>query len=908
MNQKIDNKNTLFLIDGSSFLYRAYHSLRPLHTISGTPVNAVYGFCRMIQKLIKQFDPHYFAIVWDSRGKTVRHELYSAYKATRQEPPSDLFMQKELIQEFARTAHIAQISKEAVEADDLLYSAALDAAHAGHPVILVTSDKDMYQLLTNPLITIFDPFKDGIIDKEAYEAQLGFPVDRLTLYYALLGDASDNIPGVEGIGKKGATELAQQFVSLKDLYERSDQITKQATRTKLVAQKENAFLSEQLFRLQYIAGNYNPEQYRYDRASWLDTLPFFKKVQFKSLIEEIEKIVPESRTISFDLDKKYQFIMVTTLDHLKQVIDEICTAKVCAVDTELNGLSPLQATLVGMCLATQPGTAYYIPFGHTTGEQQLARDVVLAHCKGWLEDSAIKKIMHHAKFDMLALAHYGIITSGLVDDTLIAGALVTKDWQRAGLKYLSELYLQETMLNFKQMVTDQGLRTFDQVPIQQATAYAAADAHQTLRLQPILEEEIKKQEMETLYKTIEMPVVNVLFDMEREGICVDVDMLKKYSAIAQEKLQEIRNDIIALIGEQWSTINLNSPKQLAELLFEYLKLPTQKKTAGKTGYSTDQEVLEQLATMHPVPQLIILYRELFKLQSTYLDALPLAVNKETGKIHTNFNQTAVETGRLASSEPNMQNIPTTSRVCPEITIRAAFTPRPGHLFISADYSQIELRVLGYLSQDPALIKAFLHNEDIHTTTAAHLFGVARELVSGEQRQLGKRINFSVLYGMTPYGLAQDLGIPFGQAKKYIDRYFEQFNGVATWMKTVIEETKEKGYVTTLFGRRRYIPGIYERNKPLYEAACRVVINTKAQGTAAELMKIGMLRVHELANQLKPQAHIILQIHDELLISVPQEHAHAFETAVKKALEGVVQWNIPLVVQSRTGVNWHEVSK
>ncbi|MGB8468128.1 MAG: DNA polymerase I [Candidatus Babeliales bacterium] len=909
MNEKVVAPHTVFLIDGSSFLYRAYHSLRPLHTSAGVPVNAVYGFCRMIQKLITRFTPTYCAIVWDSKGKTVRHELYELYKATRQEAPSDLFAQKELIKEFIAAIAMAQLEKQAVEADDLMYSAATAYTQHGVPVILVTSDKDMYQTLTNPLIQIFDPFKDTIIGAAQYSAQIGFDVSRLPLYYALLGDASDNIPGVSGIGKKGATDLATQFSSVADLYARINEIEKAKLRENLQTHKTDAILSEKLFLLQYIPLEYRVEQCAFNAQQWAQALPFFKKVEFKSLVQEIEKmrgvVTP---TVTLHAPPQYQYRAITTLEQLQELCALIQEKKICAIDTELDGLSPMDATLVGLCLAVEPGTAYYIPCGHVTLEQQLERSVIIAHCKPLFEDARIKKIMHHAKFDLLVLAMQGIQVKGLVDDTLIAAQLITQEWQRAGLKYLSEYYLHEPMPSFRDVVMGKGYKDFSHVPLAQATEYGALDAHQTLRLAPIMHEELQKQQMTDLYQTIEMPLVPLLLAMEQRGIRLESALLHQYSAQAQTVLEQVRAEIIALIGPAWKDINLNSPKQLSELLFEELKLPPQKKTTSRSAYSTDQEVLEQLAPLHPVAQLIVQYRELFKLKSTYLDALPSYVHPRTGRIHTNFSQTAVATGRLASSDPNMQNIPISSTMCPEIRVRAAFKPDPGYLFLSADYSQIELRVLAYLSQDPRLLEAFLHHEDIHNTTAASLFDVAPALVSGEQRQVGKRINFSILYGVTAYGLSKDLKISFGQAKRYIDTYFAQFTHVSAWMEGVIEETKKTGYVTTHWGRRRHIPTIHERNKSLYEAACRVAINTKAQGTAAEIMKLGMINVARALQEQHYDAHMILQIHDELLIAVKEDQAPAVEKLVKQVLESVVQWSVPLEVTTRVGANWDEVSK
>jgi DNA polymerase I len=905
--KQIDPKKTIVLIDGSSFLYRAYYSLRPLHTPQGIPVQAVYSFCRMIKKIIDTFKPEYLALVWDSKGKTVRHEIYSHYKETRQEPPRDLFAQKEYITKFADLIGITQIAKLGIEADDLMYSLAKDFETSGMNIIVITSDKDMGQMIDDK-ITIFDPFKDKFIDVPTFEATMGFPVAKLPFYFSLLGDTSDNIPGVRGIGKKGAEDLVKKFNSLEDLYTNLDKVPKERIRNALEENKDNAFLSEKLFLLRYYDLGKTPTDLSFNANDWANALPLFKELNFKTLIKDIEGKTAIEKKEPLSNVKGYIFKTVQTTDELAALCAEIREKKLVAIDTELTGLRPLQDAVIGLCLCTRKGKAYYVPFGHHVAEQQLSREEVFSAFKPIFDDPTIKKIMHHAKFDQLALSHYGLEVKGLIFDTLIAACLVTEDWQRIGLKYISEYYLQESMLTFADVVSNNGYKTFADVPLALATEYAASDAHQTLQLEPILRNELKKQNMEKLYDTIEFPLINVLLQMEKEGIYLNIEILNKINKKVTHDLEILQHDIIALIGDQFKTINLNSTKQLAYLLFEYLKLPPQKKTMGKTSYSTDQEVLEALAPLHPVPGLIIKYRELFKLKSTYLDALPNYINPETGRIHSTFSQTAVATGRLASSDPNLQNIPTDSAHYQGLHIRSAFKPKDGNIFLAADYSQIELRVLAYLSQDEHLVNAFLKGEDIHSATAAKLFDVSLDRVTKEQRMLGKRINFSILYGLTPYGLSKDLKIPFKDAKIYIEKYFAQYPQVSSWMDSVVQETKEHGYVTTHWGRRRYIPGIYEENKALYELARRIAINTKAQGTAAELMKIGMINVHKAIQDNSLGAKILLQIHDELLISIPCNEQETTIAIVKKTLETVVNWNVPLQVSLQIGNDWQEVTK
>ncbi len=935
-----DSSKTLYLIDGSAYLYRAYYGLRPLHTLKGEPVQAVYSFCRMIKKFINTFKPEYCVLVWDSKGKTTRHEIFPEYKATRQAPPSDLFTQKEYIIQFADLIGLPQLGKTGVEADDLMFSLAKEARERGQQVVILSADKDMGQMLTDEGITLYDPFKDAIIDRAQLETKLGFPPEKLPFYFALLGDSSDNIPGVKGIGQKGATDLVQQFASLDDMYEKIDQVVKPKTRQVLIEQKEKAYLSYELFLLQYYATDKNKDQLSFDGSQWANAAPLFAELNFKSLLQEIGAPGDSAQVAQLEHASLSQYTFITISDEksLDELVAEIKRAGVVAIDTETNGLSPLEVDLVGISLCTAKGTAYYIPTGHkiepasatnaaaVPGEAhrvgrpgmsedrvghkieqiQLPLETIIKHLSPVLR-SDVKIYMHNAKFDQEVLHAHGISIDSVDFDTMVAASLIVKDWQRAALKELSQVYLNERMLTFQEVVKNNGYKDFSEVPLELATAYAAADAHQTMQLVPIMQDELKKVGLEDLYYNLEAPITTILYQMELAGISLDVPFLKKLDESIIRDIETIETEIAHQIGsESTEGINLNSPRQIEQLLFVRLGLPPQKKSAKGTGYSTDQEVLTALSKLHPVPSLLIKYRELTKLKSTYVDALPTYVNPKTGKIHTSFSQIAVATGRLASSDPNLQNIPTASGY--GILVREAFKADPGNVFISADYSQIELRVLAELSGDPALIEAFTHNVDIHSQTAARLFDVPLAGVTSQMRQLGKRINFSILYGLTPFGLSKDLDIPLRDAKLYIDKYFAQYPRVSEWMEQVVQETKEKGYVTTYWGRRRYIPGIYEKNASLYQEARRVAINTKAQGTAAEIMKWGMIRLDEALKRTDIPAEMVLQIHDELLIQAPQEQIQMVEELAKKELEAVVSWKVPLVVSVRHGSTWKEVTK
>lgn len=897
-------KKTLYIIDGSSFLYRAYYGLRPLHTSDGTPVQAVYGFCSMIKKMMQQFHPSHMALIWDSKGKTKRHEFYGDYKGTRQAPPSDLFIQKDYIREFADLIGLCQVIETGVEADDLVYSLAKEWVDAGGNVVVITADKDIGQMLS-PDISLYDSFNQMFYDQKSLEEKLQMPVSKIPFYYGLMGDSSDNIPGVKGIGKKTAFDLVSQFESLEVLYQNLDAVESKRVRSALENNKEDAFLSYKLFLLYYHKTHTNLDETSFSESNWVHAAPLFQKLEFKQFLKSMptSSVSVTDPLVRSSVSKGYSFITVQDLSLLETIIAAIKEKKVFAYDTEGNGINALEMDMVGLSVSYQQRLSYYIPCGHKTDEKQLLREQIIALVKPLFEDRTIVKIAHHAKFDQLVLSNYGITVQGPVFDTLIAAALVTPEWQKNSLKALSAYYLEEPMLTFDAVVTEKKRKDFSEVPLVEATEYAAADAHQTLKLYELFKPMLKEQEMDTLFYDIEIPVMHLLTEMERKGIECHVSVLESFNVVVERKIFEIEGIIKNILGPEFSDLNLNSPRQIEDILFNYLKLPPQKKSAKGTSYSTDNEVLVALSPLHPIPKYLVYYRELFKLKTTYIDALPLAINKKTGRIHTNYSQTRVATGRLSSSDPNLQNIPV-QKFGSEI--RAAFVPEKGRLFISADYSQIELRVLAFLSQDAVLKKAFLDNRDIHAETAAGLFKVPFDEVTQQQRAFGKKINFSILYGLTPYGLSKDLHISQGQAKEYIDSYFLHYPKVREWMDAVVVRAREDSYVQTFYKRRRYVKELQEKNKHAFDAGKRVAINTVAQGTAAELMKLGMIALHKAFIDAGVDAYMVLQIHDELLISVKEEVVDKVKELTKTALEKVVAWDVPLVVTIKEGINWKEV--
>lgn len=903
---QLDPKKTVFLIDGSSFLYRAYYGMRPLHGPDGKPIQAVYSFCRMIKKLLDKFDPHYISLVWDSKGKTERHAIYAEYKATRQAAPSDLFEQKNQIIAFADLIGLHQVSQIGVEADDLLYSLAKDFASGGYKIVLITSDKDMFQLLDSQIV-VFDAFKDEFLTREQYEAKLGFSATKIPFYFALLGDSSDNIPGVRGVGAKGATDLVKQFKNLDDLYENLRQVDKGKTREALRENRTNAYLSFDLFSLRYHHLNLTLNALEFKIDNWQKARELFRTLNFKSLLKELDDVVvasgSEATPKQFFADvKNYRFLPITDESLLIHVCQKLKT-NLFAIDTETTGLDVFKAQLVGISLCYEKGLAYYIPLGHSNILGQLDQSLVFKHLKPILEDRQYAKCLHNAKFDQHVLAKAGINLAGVIFDTMLAAhLLINEEAQRVGLKHLSFRYFGDEMLSYSELVKTFKIKDFSDVNLELAVKYAAADAHQTFLLYHVLKEQLVLNKLSENFYNIELPLVQVLFEMEQAGIYLNQEKLASLGLEVDHKIKELITEINLQV-ELGADFNLNSPRQVEELLFGKLQLPPQKRSAGRTSFSTDQEVLEFLAKLHSIPKLILKYRELIKLKTTYIDALPAYISKHDDRIHTSFSQVATSTGRLASSDPNLQNIPVVSDGA---RVRAAFEAQGEHVFLSLDYSQVELRVLAYLSQDQALLSAFQNNLDIHKLTACSLFDVETFALSHDMRQIGKRINFSVLYGLTPYGLSKDLKISLNDAKKYITKFFAQYPDVQKWMDKIVDQATDCGYVQTLGGRRRYVPGLKEKNKNLYDAARRIAVNTVVQGTAAELVKKGMLALKK--GLKKHQAQMLLQIHDEIIISVGKDHSLQVEQIAKQILETVVDWNVPLQVTTRLGHNWQEVSK
>ncbi|HOF41193.1 MAG TPA: DNA polymerase I [Candidatus Hydrogenedentes bacterium] len=898
----------LFLIDGSAFAYRSFFAIRGLTDSQGRPTNAVYGFARMLIKLLRENDPAYLAVVFDAPGKTFRDELYPAYKANREETPDDLVAQMPLIDNVVDAFALPLLRIPGVEADDVMGTLARTATNAGIQTVLITGDKDMLQLV-NDHVRVYDPNKEA--DKawsgiEQVRERFGVAPERVIDALALIGDASDNVPGVTKIGPVAAKKLLSQYESLEGIYDHIDEL-KGKQREYLENEREQAFLSRRLVTIDTaVPLDVTLEDLRRRPADHDRLIAVFSELEFQSLVEEF---LPQPAAEESSED--YRVIEDDTA--LRAVVDELRAAGAFAVDTETTSTDPLRAELVGISLCSAPGRACYIPVGHRApgdGNElegvaavslphQMDREAALAILRPILEDPAIAKIGHNIKFDLEVLARAGIKLAGITLDTMVASYLTDPSRIRHNLSEVSLHYLKRKMVPITDLIGKGPKQiTFDRVPIDIACRYACEDADVTWRLGGRLTTLLRERDLEALFKEVELPLIGVLARMEQAGIAIDADLFRSLSGEVRGRLEALEREIFELAGEAFV---LNSPRQLQHILFTKLGLKPLRRT--KTGYSTDVDVLEQLAKEHELPRKMLEYRVLEKLRGTYIDALPKLVNPETGRIHTSFNQTVAATGRLSSSDPNLQNIPVRTGLGKRI--RQGFVAEStGMKLISADYSQVELRILAHLSQDPALREAFAQDADIHSDTAARIFGVMPGLVTPDMRYQAKAVNFGVVYGISAFGLARNLGISRAEAARFIDHYFAQYPKVRDWIDRTIEEAREHGYVTTLLHRRRPVPDLKSRDVSLRRAAERVAINTPVQGSAADIIKLAMIRLD--AALQGSRARLLLQVHDELLVECPASEADGTAATMKRIMEEAFPLAAPLKVDIGIGDNWAEI--
>ncbi|SDP25451.1 DNA polymerase I [Desulforhopalus singaporensis] len=887
-------KNQLYLIDGSAYIYRAYHAIAPLSNSRGTATHAILGFVNMVNRLLRERKPEYMAIAFDSKGEVFRHQLYRDYKANRPTMPADLQEQIPYIKQFVEATNIMMLETPGVEADDIIASVVDFFTSPENEVVVVSGDKDLLQLAGDS-VTIYDPMKEKVIDAEGVMDKYGVSVAQLLDYFALVGDSSDNIPGVPGVGPKTAQKLIQGHGSLDGLYDNVAGLKKSKMKEKIIANKEQAYLSKTLIDLKRdVEIPKDLTAYHVVEPDQEKLYNLYAELEFTNLLKGVD--------LSTRIDTS-GFVSVRSEDQLQGLKEELDQADILVIDTETTSLVARKARLVGISLCTTLEKAYYLPVGHrdeagNLEPDQLGEEVVLQFLKPYLQSEHLLKVGHNIKYDFTVLFTSGIELKGKIADTLIA-AYLNESGGRS-LK-LDDLCLAKgfKLTPFSEVVGgDKREDCFSYVSIEDATDYSCEDVYGTLMLWQEFEAEMDKKGVVDLFWNVEMKVLPILAHMEMAGICVDSNVLQRLKIEFGEKLQGLEKNIHDLAGREF---NINSPQQLGTILFEELGLPHGRKT--KTGFSTDVKVLEKLARKHDLPARVLAYRTTAKLLSTYVDKLSQLKDDRTGRIHTSFNQAVTATGRLSSSEPNLQNIPI--RTEEGRSIREAFVPQENKIFLSADYSQIDLRVLAHYSGDRALINAFRSGEDIHARTAAEIFGVSSLLVNDEMRRVAKSINFGIVYGMSAFGLSNQLDISRKDAQRFIDRYFNLYTGVQDFMRDIVARAKEEGRVTTLLGRTRTVADIHSKNRVQREFAERMAINTPIQGTAADIIKLAMIECQKAIDENGFSAKMLLQIHDELVFELPEDEVEQMRPVVARAMENVIDLEVPLVVNFELG---HSLAK
>ncbi len=919
-------KTPLILVDGSSYLYRAFHALPPLTNSKGNPTGAVKGVINMMRRLQKDYPESTHVVVFDAKGKTFRDEIYSDYKANRPPMPDDLRQQIEPIHRIIEAMGMPMLVIDGVEADDVIGTLAIQATAAEQPVVISTGDKDIAQMV-NEHIVMENTMTNTVLDREGVIEKFGIPPELIIDYLALLGDKSDNIPGVPGVGEKTALGLLQGIGGLDDIYARLGDVAGLAFRgaktmaPKLQEHRELAYLSYTLATIKTDVEmplqigelrNAEPDQ----RA----LLELYKEMEFKTWIEEVTTAInspgsleltlteaasdqpSEEIPLSDDHDEKY-YQTVLTEKEFTHWLEKIKIASLVAVDTETTSLDYMLADLVGISIAVAPNEAAYIPFGHNYmgAPEQLSRDYVLDNLKPYLENPDVKKVGQNLKYDMSVLAQHGINLQGIEFDTMLESYVLDSVATRHDMDSLALKYLDRTTIRFSDVAgKGAGQLTFNQVTLEAAGPYAAEDADISLRLHNRLWPQLSKEPALTkVFNEIELPLLSVLSRIERTGAKVDDTLLFTQSRELSERLAGLETQAWDLAGQEF---NLASPKQLGEILFSKLEIPVLKKTA-KGAPSTKEEVLQELALDYPLPKVILEHRGLAKLKSTYTDKLPTMINPTTKRIHTSYHQAGTATGRLSSSDPNLQNIPI--RTAEGRRVRQAFIASPGSKLVAADYSQIELRIMAHLSEDPSLLSAFAAGQDIHRATAAEVFDVETEAVTIDQRRSAKAINFGLIYGMSAFGLARQLNIGRKQAAEYIELYFARYPGVQNYMNNIRHTASEKGYVETAYGRRLYLPEINARNGMLRQAAERTAINAPMQGTAADIIKMAMINVDDWLQNSDLKSRMIMQVHDELVLEVPESELGTVKQGLTERMESAAQLLVPLVVDVGVGDNWDE---
>ncbi len=900
-------KNTpLVLVDGSSYLYRAFHALPPLANSKGVPTGAAKGVINMMRRAKKDWPTAQIVVVFDAKGKTFRDDMYEAYKSNRPPMPDDLRIQIEPIHQAIKAMGLPLLIVPYVEADDVIGTLALDASKQGRKVIVSTGDKDMAQLV-DANVELINTMNDSRMDEQGVVEKFGVEPQYIIDYLALMGDKVDNIPGVAGVGEKTAVGLIQALGGINDIYNKLEEVKNVPVRgakklaDKLLAEESNARLSYQLATIKTdVQLEYKVDDLQAAEPNTSELLKLYSELEFRSWVEELST---DSETGAVEVQDKpaSEYSIILTEKELSVCLDSIASAELVAFDTETTSLNYIDARIVGVSFAVEPYKAVYIPFGHDymDAPEQLSEALVLQALKPILEDESIKKVGQNLKYDKSVLVNHGITLRGIEHDTMLESYVLNSVASRHDMDTLAKLHLGEATIKFED-VAGKGKKqlTFNEVPLEQAGPYAAEDVDVTLRLHAALYGQLD-EDLQKLYRDIEMPLLSVLSAVERTGALVDRQLLLQHSSQLGLRLNEIEQQVYEMAGQPF---NLASPKQLGEILFEKLKLPIIKKT--KKGVpSTAEEVLQELALDYPLPALLLEYRGLAKLKTTYTDKLPEMINDKTGRIHTSYHQAVTATGRLSSSDPNLQNIPI--RNAEGRRIRQAFVAPEGYKLVAADYSQVELRIMAHLSGDENLLSAFNAGLDIHRATAAEVNGIALDEVSDEERRKAKAVNFGLIYGMSAFGLAKQLKVSVKEAQAYIDTYFERYPGVQQYMDRIRGEAKLKGYVETLMGRRLYLPEINSSNGMRRQAAERTAINAPMQGTAADIIKLAMLGVQDWLVQDDIDVKMVMQVHDELVFEVAVNGVDDFCVQIAEEMSKAVVLNVPLVVDVGVGDNWDQ---
>ncbi|EJG1888216.1 DNA polymerase I [Vibrio parahaemolyticus] len=923
-------ENPLILIDGSSYLYRAFHAYPGTMSNGEIPTNAVYGVVNMLRSMMRQFASERIAVVFDAKGKTFRDEMYSEYKANRPPMPDDLRCQIEPLHNVIRAMGLPLICVPGVEADDVIGTLAYQASQQGMPVLISTGDKDMAQLVDDN-ITLINTMTNVVMDREGVVEKFGIPPELIIDYLALMGDKVDNIPGVPGVGDKTATALLQGIGGLTKLYENLDDIAALGFRgsktmaKKLVDNKDNAMLSYELATIKLdVELEETPESLLKAEPNKDELIKLYGQLTFKSWLNElleggsgtVEAVElagsaqassssshAEMETSAVTIDRS-QYETILDEASFNAWLEKLKAAELFAFDTETDSLDYMVANLVGLSFAIDEGIAAYVPVAHDylDAPEQLDRDWVLEQLKPILEDDDQAKVGQNLKYDASVLARYGIEMKGIKYDTMLASYVYNSVGGKHDMDSLALRFLQHSCISFEQIAgKGKNQLTFNQIELEQASPYAAEDADVTLRLHNRLFANIEQNEkLKSVYEEIEMPLVPVLSRIERTGVLIDDMKLSAQSVEIAARLEELEQKAYEIAEQEF---NMNSPKQLQAILFEKMGLPVVKKTPSGTP-STNEEVLQELALDYPLPKLILEYRGLAKLKSTYTDKLPKMINPSTGRVHTSYHQAVTATGRLSSTDPNLQNIPIRNEEGRRI--RQAFVAPAGYKVLAVDYSQIELRIMAHLSGDQALLDAFRDGKDIHAATAAEIMGVSIDQVSSEQRRRAKAVNFGLIYGMSAFGLAKQLGIPRGEAQAYMDKYFERYPGVMQYMEDTRSAAADKGYVETIFGRRLHLPEIKSRNGMRRKAAERAAINAPMQGTAADIIKKAMLLVDQwIQEEGNGRVKLLMQVHDELVFEVEESSLSEIESKVQKLMESAAELKVPLVAEAGHGDNWDQ---